>query len=119
MGKVKVKAKAKEKRRARELKDIGDGTVIPFKMKFEVERCPPPIVAMNTRQAEYLSYLKTHPQAVVLGSAGTGKTWIAASHAANLYRAGLISRIILTRPNVPCGRSLGFFPGTLENEFAH
>jgi phosphate starvation-inducible PhoH-like protein len=29
-----------------------------------------------------------------------------------------VSRIILTRPNVPCGRSLGFFPGSLEEKFA-
>lgn len=29
-----------------------------------------------------------------------------------------MKNIILTRPNVPCGRSLGFFPGTLENKFA-
>lgn len=119
MGKVRLKAKAKEKRRARELKGAGNGTIIPFKKKFEAERRLPPIVAMNARQAEYLAHLKTHPQVFVLGPAGTGKTWIAASHAADLYRSGLISRIILTRPNVPCGRSLGFFPGTLESKFAN
>ena len=32
--------------------------------------------------------------------------------------SGLITKIILTRPNVPCGRSLGFFPGTIESKFA-
>lgn len=118
MGKAKVKSKAKEKRRARETECHDNGTVIPFKKKFEAERSPPPIVAMNARQAEYLAHLKTHAQVFVLGPAGTGKTWIAASHAADLYRAGLIAKIILTRPNVPCGRSLGFFPGTLESKFA-
>src|SRR4029078_12080518 len=49
---------------------------------------------------------------------GTGKTWIAATHAADLFRNGCIDKIILTRPNVPCGRSLGYFPGTLEEKFA-
>ena len=58
------------------------------------------------------------PQVVVLGPAGTGKTWIAATHAADLYRSRQVSKIILTRPNVPCGRSLGFFPGSLEDKFA-
>ena len=58
------------------------------------------------------------PRSIVLGPAGTGKTWIAATHAADLYRNGLIDKIILTRPNVPCGRSLGYFPGTLEDKFA-
>jgi len=37
---------------------------------------------------------------------------------ADLLRQRRIDRIILTRPNVPCGRSLGFFPGTLEEKFA-
>jgi phosphate starvation-inducible PhoH-like protein len=55
---------------------------------------------------------------VVLGPAGTGKTWIAATYAADLYRKRRIAKIILTRPNVPCGRSLGFFPGSLEEKFA-
>jgi phosphate starvation-inducible PhoH-like protein len=118
MGKVRTKVKAKEKRRARQLDD-GSGTVLYFKkMKFVAERAAPPIVAMNARQAEYLAHLRTHPQVFVLGPAGTGKTWIAASHAADLYRNGSIGKIILTRPNVPCGRSLGFFPGTLESKFA-
>ena len=118
MGKTKTKVKAKDKRRVRVIEDREDGTVIPFKRKFEVERQAPPIVAMNARQAEYIAYLRTHPQVFVLGPAGTGKTWIAASHAADLYRNGLITKIILTRPNVPCGRSLGFFPGTIESKFA-
>ncbi len=55
---------------------------------------------------------------IVLGPAGTGKTWIAATHAADLYRNRRIDKVILTRPNVPCGRSLGYFPGTLEDKFA-
>jgi phosphate starvation-inducible PhoH-like protein len=118
MGKAKAKVKTRDKRRTREAEDREDGTVIPFKRKFEAERSAPPIVAMNARQAEYLAYLRTHPQVFVLGPAGTGKTWIAASHAADLYRSGLITKIILTRPNVPCGRSLGFFPGTIESKFA-
>jgi phosphate starvation-inducible protein PhoH and related proteins len=54
----------------------------------------------------------------VLGPAGTGKTWIAATFAADLFRRNLITKIILTRPNVPCGRSLGYFPGSLEEKFA-
>jgi phosphate starvation-inducible PhoH-like protein len=112
-------AKNREKRRSQNVRDTRIGTVIPFKKKkFAAERAPPPIVAMNSRQAEYLGYLRTHPQIFVLGPAGTGKTWLAATYAADLYRNRTISKIILTRPNVPCGRSLGFFPGTLENKFA-
>ena len=73
---------------------------------------------MTAKQGDYLEALGSRPQTIVLGPAGTGKTWIAATYAADLYRQRRIERIILTRPNVPCGRSLGFFPGSLENKFA-
>ncbi len=86
--------------------------------KFEEERILPPIKALNPTQATYVDALRTSPQVIVLGPAGTGKTWIAATHAADLFRNGQIDKIILTRPNVPCGRSLGYFPGTLEDKFA-
>jgi phosphate starvation-inducible PhoH-like protein len=85
--------------------------------KFETERNLPSIKPLNATQAAYLDALKTNPQVVVLGPAGTGKTWIAATHAADLFRQRHIRKIILTRPNVPSGRSLGFFPGSLEEKF--
>lgn len=85
--------------------------------KFDHERTLAPIKPLNATQAAYLAALKANPQTIVLGPAGTGKTWIAAAHAADLYRQRRIGRIILTRPNVPAGRSLGFFPGTLEEKF--
>jgi phosphate starvation-inducible PhoH-like protein len=93
--------------------------IIPlYKAKYSAERTPAPIRPLTAIQAEYLDALRSSPQVFVLGPAGTGKTWIAATYAADLYRARQVSRIILTRPNVPCGRSLGFFPGALEEKFA-
>jgi phosphate starvation-inducible protein PhoH and related proteins len=86
--------------------------------KYQAERLLPPIVALTEKQADYLGYLRTQSQVFVLGPAGTGKTWIASSYAADLYRNNQISKIILTRPNVPCGRSLGYFPGSMEKKFA-
>ena len=77
-----------------------------------------PSKALNPTQEAYLDALRTCPQVIVLGPAGTGKTWMAATHAADLLRNRQIDKIILTRPNVPCGRSLGYFPGTLEAKFA-
>ncbi|HEY0223494.1 MAG TPA: PhoH family protein [Pseudolabrys sp.] len=85
--------------------------------KFEAERVLPPIKALNPTQADYLDALRCSPQVIVLGPAGTGKTWMAATYAADLYRNRQIDKIVLTRPNVPCGRSLGYFPGTLEDKF--
>src|ERR1700682_5080123 len=107
------------KKRRRNARSIATAEIIEFQgSKFEAERLPPPIKALNPTQGDYLDALLTSPQVVVLGPAGTGKTWIAATHAADLYRSRRISKIILTRPNVPCGRSLGFFPGSLEDKFA-
>ena len=75
-------------------------------------------MALNPTQANYLDALRKSQQVIVLGPAGTGKTWIAATFAADLLRKGRIDKIILTRPNVPCGRSLGYFPGCMEEKFA-
>ncbi len=85
--------------------------------KFEEQRALPPIRPMNPTQAAALDALRMCPQVIVLGPAGTGKTWLAATYAADLFRNRQIDKIILTRPNIPCGRSLGYFPGTLEAKF--
>jgi phosphate starvation-inducible protein PhoH and related proteins len=112
-------AKNLAKKRRRHERLLGSAEIIDFQnSKFESERALPPIKALNPTQADYLDALRKSPQVIVLGPAGTGKTWIAATHAADLYRNREIDKIILTRPNVPCGRSLGYFPGSLEDKFA-
>jgi phosphate starvation-inducible PhoH-like protein len=54
---------------------------------------------------------------IVLGPSGTGKTFCAASYAANLYAQRRIEKIIITRPAVSVGKSLGALPGTMEEKF--
>lgn len=76
------------------------------------------LVPKTEHQRDYIEALKINSQIIVTGPAGTGKTYIAATKAAQLYEAGEIEKIILTRPNVPSGRSLGFFPGSLEEKIA-
>ena len=107
------------RKRRRDHYPVTAAEIIQFKSpKFRANRIPPPIKPQNQHQADYLDCLRSSSQVVVVGPAGTGKTWLAATHAADLYRRGEIGRIVLTRPNVPCGRSLGFFPGSLEDKFA-
>lgn len=84
----------------------------------EATRKLKPLVARNPNQKLYINYLSTEPQVVVTGYSGTGKTYVAATHAANRYLEGKIKRIIVTRPNVAVGRDLGYFPGTLEEKIA-
>tara|TARA_R110000772_G_scaffold59297_3_gene134242 strand:- start:2461 stop:3168 length:708 start_codon:yes stop_codon:yes gene_type:complete len=76
------------------------------------------LVPMNDRQADYMAALNTSPQIIVLGPSGTGKTYIAATAAANAYALKKIERIIITRPNVSVGKDLGYLPGTLEEKYA-
>jgi phosphate starvation-inducible protein PhoH and related proteins len=107
------------KKRRRSERAFGSAEIISFEdARFDNPRALPPIKALNQTQADYLEALARSRQVIVLGPAGTGKTWIAAGRAAEQLRKGEIDRIILTRPNVPCGRTLGFFPGTLQAKFA-
>ena len=112
-----TKRSAKPRRRSGRYEDSAEIIQLP-KPKHLAERRLPPIRPLNPAQADYLDALRASPQVIALGPAGSGKTWIAAAFAADLYRAGEIARIILTRPNAPCGRSLGFFPGSLDDKFA-
>lgn len=75
-----------------------------------------PLAALNDKQAYYLECLRMYKQTVVMGCAGTGKTYLAAANAANKLKAGHVDKIVLTRPNVPAGRGLGFLPGSLEEK---
>jgi phosphate starvation-inducible PhoH-like protein len=85
---------------------------------------------MTTRKSQPKLTGKTHNQfllidainkagtIVVTGPAGTGKTFVASSKAAEMFQEGKVTKIVLTRPTVPTGRSLGFFPGSLEEKMA-
>lgn len=72
---------------------------------------------LNYIQETYLNCIKTSEVVFGVGSAGTGKTYVAASYAASELFHRRIEKIILTRPNVETGRGLGFLPGTLEEKY--
>lgn len=100
-------SKRHDKQRRKTRRSFGTADIIELHgSKFEAERNLSAIKPLNASQATYLDTLKTNPQVVVLGPAGTGKTWIAATHAADLFRQRRIRKIILTRPNVPSGVSI-------------
>lgn len=72
---------------------------------------------LNTVQQLYLESIQENTITFGIGSAGTGKTFLAASYAAKELFYKRISKIILTRPNVEVGRGLGFLPGELEEKY--
>lgn len=55
---------------------------------------------------------------ISIGSAGTGKTYLSAAVAAELYKNGIVKRIIMSRPPVEVGPKLGFLPGDIDDKFA-
>jgi len=69
-------------------------------------------------QGLLLEAIEHFPIVVTLGAAGVGKTYCAASKIAQLFQSGNYDHIILTRSNVPTGRSLGFFPGDIKEKLA-
>lgn len=94
-----------------------------YRKKVEVEeivRGPrvQPLLPMNPAQKAYMDAINRVSQVFVTGPAGTGKTYIAAAMAADMYNKGHINKVILTRPNIPAGKSLGFFAGSIEDKIA-
>jgi phosphate starvation-inducible PhoH-like protein len=73
---------------------------------------------LNFIQGEYLEAIRNNDIIFGVGSAGTGKTYIAAAYAAGELFHRKVDKIILTRPNVETGRGLGFLPGTLDEKYA-
>lgn len=106
------------KRRRARLELVEDHPVRLHRTRFDEERNLSPIQPLTDRQAQYLDALAVHKQVIVLGPAGTGKTYIAGTRAADQLRQRRIAKVIITRPHVPSGRSLGFFPGSLEEKIA-
>lgn len=76
------------------------------------------LVPLNENQALYLDALKTSNQTIVCGYSGTGKTYLAATYAANMYALRQVNKIVITRPNIPVGKDPGALPGDLREKFA-
>jgi len=75
-----------------------------------------PIYAKTIRQDDYIKALGKKDLIFSIGSAGTGKTYLAVCYAVTELKKGNIEKIILTRPAVEAGESLGFLPGDLKEK---
>ena len=67
-------------------------------------------------QKRYVDAIDAHTVVFGIGPAGTGKTYLAVAKAVEALQSKQINRIILTRPAVEAGESLGFLPGTLSEK---
>lgn len=84
----------------------------------ETQRAGVGLKARTQGQKALLSALEHSVLTFAVGPAGTGKTYIASRFAAQRLLAGDVKRIIVTRPAVEAGESLGFLPGELGEKFA-
>lgn len=75
-----------------------------------------PIRVKNTGQKRYIDAIRQYDVVFGMGPAGTGKTFLAVVMAISAFKKGEVSRIIVTRPAVEAGESLGFLPGDLKEK---
>ena len=74
------------------------------------------ISARTPTQDAYMRALERSELVFGVGPAGTGKTYLAVAHAAQLLERGAIDRIVLSRPAVEAGERLGFLPGDMKEK---
>src|SRR5699024_6348520 len=75
-----------------------------------------PIVPKTLGQHHYVNAIRKDDLVFGIGPAGTGKTFLAVVMAVAALKDGQVKRIVLTRPAVEAGESLGFLPGDLKEK---
>ncbi len=74
------------------------------------------IKAKNNIQLKYLESMRTNDICFSIGPAGTGKTYLAVAFAVSALKRGAVQKIVLARPAVEAGESLGFLPGDFREK---
>jgi phosphate starvation-inducible PhoH-like protein len=72
---------------------------------------------LTPSQVKYLNSIKNNIVTIGHGSAGTGKSFVAATYASQQLLAKRYKKIIITRPAVECGEKLGFLPGDINEKY--
>ena len=82
--------------------------------EIDVMAASQPIVPRTAGQARYIKAIRENDLVFALGPAGTGKTFLAVALAVEALKHKLIRKIVLVRPAVEAGESLGFLPGDMH-----
>lgn len=93
---------------------VEQGDVLPFPKVKRVAK----LTAKTEAQSEYIHSIECNTLTFGVGPAGTGKTFVCASIAAELLQKKQIQKLILTRPAQEAGERLGFLPGSMEEKYA-
>jgi phosphate starvation-inducible PhoH-like protein len=76
------------------------------------------VKAQSLQQQALIDAIADHSVVLALGPAGTGKTYLAIATAVQTLEAGKVNRIVLSRPAVEAGETLGFLPGDVNEKLA-
>jgi len=76
------------------------------------------IKARSKGQAELIKAIESRSLVMAMGPAGTGKTYLAVAKAVEALEKGEVGRIVLSRPAVEAGESIGYLPGAMEDKLA-
>ncbi len=72
----------------------------------------------NANQAALLEAMAKNSLVIAVGPAGTGKTYLAISAAVEALESGRVDRIVLSRPALEAGETIGFLPGDIQEKMA-
>ena len=87
-----------------------------FNLRIDVHESRPPVFPRTFGQRAYVQAIRSNDISFGIGPAGTGKTYLAIALAVEAFQKQTVSRIILTRPAVEAGETLGFLPGDLQQK---
>ena len=98
-----------------ELLSVATGTsqTVP-RDPIEVHRPDKQVQPRSAGQAAYVKAIREHDVVVCSGPAGSGKTFLAVAMAVSALRTEQVRKIVLVRPAVEAGESLGYLPGDLQ-----
>ena len=97
-------------------KDMLDELMNLYQEKIAVNAKGKPVLIKTIGQRQYISAIRKRDMVFGIGPAGTGKTFLAVVMAVNALKDGRVKKIVLTRPAVEAGESLGFLPGDLKEK---
>ena len=100
-----------------QLLNCDDSLIKPFSKKDNcINVSSKSVYPKSPKQAEFINLLNLKQICFAVGPAGTGKTFLAIAHALSQLLTGKKQKIVLTRPVVEAGESLGFLPGDLSQK---
>ncbi len=86
--------------------------------KFRDQKYRKNVRAQNPSQQKLLDAIEVTPLVFAIGAAGTGKTFLTVAKAVEALESGKVRRIVLSRPAVEAGESLGYLPGDMEDKLS-